>query len=278
MASELERLQRRFWQLITAPEGARRALEATGGEGTAHAALGDWLAPPAQGSALDRLEIYANMYFYRLLDSLRQDCPRLLALVGDAHFHNLITDYLLAHPSRHPSLRYLPQHLAAFLRQHPLSERWPAAGDLAELEWARAGAFDAADAVAISSEQLTSVPPERWEGLRLGFVPSVRLLDTAYAVHELWQALDGGGPSPAAAPAPTTLLVWRQGFVVYHRPLPPIEARALRSALGGATFGAVCSGVCELTGEAEAAPAVAALLARWVTDGLLGAVHSGESD
>jgi hypothetical protein len=258
--------------LITAPEGARRALEATREEGPAQAAVDDWLVPPAHGTALERLEIYANMYFYRLLDSLRHDCPRLLALIGDAHFHNLITDYLLAHPSRHASLRHLPRQLAAFLRHHPLSERWPSASDLAELEWARAGAFDAADATPISREQLASVPPERWPGLELEFAPSVRLLEVGHAVHELWRALDSGEPPPPAVPVPTTLLVWRQGFVVYHRPLSAAEACASRMVFAGATFGAVCAGLCELIGESQVAPTAAALIERWISDGLLGAM------
>lgn len=268
MAAELARLQERFWSWITAPTGARSALAADGS--SAESVAEQWLEPPAQGTALERLEIYANMYFYRLLDSLRSDCPRLLALLGDRHFHNLVTDYLLAHPSRHPSLRQLPRQLAAFLRRHPLSERWPAAGDLAALEWARASAFDAADAAVLSRERLASLPPERWAALTLAFVPSLRVLEAEHAVHELWSALDGAGAPPPAPPrAPTALLVWRQELVVYHRPLSALEALALAAARAGASFGEVCARVREVTGDAQAAPAAAALIARWVADGLL---------
>ena len=51
----------------------------------------------ASGGRLDpvqRLDIYANMYFWRLLDILRGDFSAVVAAVGEDAFHNLVTDYL----------------------------------------------------------------------------------------------------------------------------------------------------------------------------------------
>ena len=55
--------------------------------------------------AVSRLEIYANAYFYRVLDVLREDYPALSRHLGEELFHDLVTSYLLVEPSRHPSLR-----------------------------------------------------------------------------------------------------------------------------------------------------------------------------
>src|SRR4029077_19404566 len=92
-----------------------------------------------RASAIERLDVYANMYFFRILDALRGDYPKVLAVVGDDAFHNLATDYLQAHPSRHPSLRFVGAALPAFLRGHALAGPRPWLPGLAPLEWARPG-------------------------------------------------------------------------------------------------------------------------------------------
>ena len=95
--------------------------------------------------AYGRLDVYADMYFYRLRDCLAEDFPKLAELVGEARFHNLVTDYLLRHPSSHPSLRELGRRLPAFLADHAIAAEFPVAADLARLEWARVDVFDERD-------------------------------------------------------------------------------------------------------------------------------------
>src|SRR5207249_4628005 len=113
-------------------------------------------------SVIERLDIYADMYFYRIRDALKEDFAAVAAVIGDARFHNLITDYLLAHPPAHFSLRYAGQHLPAFLAQHSCAGHWPYLSDLALLEWSVLGAFDAPDAPVLDAAALQSVPVERW--------------------------------------------------------------------------------------------------------------------
>ena len=91
-----------------------------------------------------RLEIYAGMYRARLLDVLREDFPRTLAVVGDDGFAALASGYLDRVPSRNPSVRHAGQRFADFLETEPTTPAFLA--DLARLEWARVEVFDAADA------------------------------------------------------------------------------------------------------------------------------------
>ena len=76
-------------------------------------------------SAEARVEIYANMYFYRILDALKEDFPATLAVLGADNFHNLVTGYLLEYPPTEPSISYCGRHLADYLRDHPMRERAP---------------------------------------------------------------------------------------------------------------------------------------------------------
>jgi len=48
---------------------------------------------------------------------LREDFPRLSALLGPERFEELARDYLRSHPSEHPSVRHLGRAMAGFLER-----------------------------------------------------------------------------------------------------------------------------------------------------------------
>lgn len=74
-----------------------------------------------------RLGIYADMYRARLVDVLREDFPRVLAIVGDEGFHALACRYLARHPSLDPSVRHVGRDFAGFLASERIaSGRRPA--------------------------------------------------------------------------------------------------------------------------------------------------------
>jgi hypothetical protein len=247
----------------------KAALDAMAAQEPDALPLERWITAPGGGDTLERLDVYANMYFYRLLDVLRQDYPKIVLLVGDRHFHNLITDYLLAYPSDSPSVRHVGRRLPAFLRAHGLSDRWPYLADLAALEWTRGEVFDAADQVPLAPVALADLPPAHWSDMSLSVVPSLRTLELLFPAQDLWRELEQGREPAGIEPAPTSLLVWRQGFLVYHRTMPRIEVEAFRWVAAGAPFGEICERLSEQPGETAAAERAFGLLTRWLSDGLL---------
>ena len=86
------------------------------------------------------------MYFYRILDALKEDFPATLAVLGADNFHNLVTGYLLEYPPTEPSISYCGRHLADYLRDHPLRDGAPFVADLARLERAVVEVFQGPDA------------------------------------------------------------------------------------------------------------------------------------
>ena len=266
----LAEAQRLLWRLISAPEGVRATLDTPGDTGARlRAAVEATIAGDARLSAVERLDIYAGMYFYRLCDCLADDFRAVRAVIGPAQFHNLVTDYLLVHPSTHPSLRHAGRHLPQFLDTHPLADAWPFLADLARLEWAILDAFDAADAVALGEQDFEALPATAWAELRFRLVPSVRLLDLHWAAHDVWSRVERCETPARPATTSTRLLVWRSYFRVFHRPLEPLEYAALRRVQDGETFGAICDDA-TAHGDLEAiAPALLQLVGRWLADGLL---------
>jgi hypothetical protein len=255
----LKQLQARFYQLVTAPEGVARTLAARGEPATAAEALvrGDGTL-----SAVARLDIYANMYFFRLLDVLRDDHAKVAAAVGEPAFHDLVTDYLLACPPAHPSIAQAGARLPGFLAGHPLSRERPWLPALAALERTHTELFDGPDGTPLTMDQLRATDSEALMALVLRPIPCHRLLAHDFALADIWET-----PEEAPARAPETLLVWRQDVEVYHRAIDP-EERALLARLDGRTS---LQALCESMPGAvdEVAQALFNVLGRWVTDGLV---------
>jgi hypothetical protein len=269
-APPLAELQRRLFALITAPEGVARGL---GALGIPRAELEAVIAGDARAGAVERLDVYANMYFFRILEVLREQFPKLAAALGEAPFHDLVTGYLVAHPSANPSLRDVGRALPGFVAGHAEAAARPFLADLAALEWARLDVFDRADAAPVSREALAGLPPEGFAALALTLIPALEIVPARYAVDETWRALPAEAPLEAPVPlAPgAALLVWRRGVTVYHRRLDPAEREGLELARAGGSFGGLCAALGRGRDDGEAAGLAAELLGRWLADELVAA-------
>jgi len=259
-----------LWELIRAPEGVAQGLATLADcERRLPFGLDAVVIGDARLSAVARLDVYAGMYFFRIKDAIRENFPALARALGEAAYHDLCVDYLLARPSTHFSLREIGRHLEAFVRAHPTGRDVPWAADLAAFEWAFLEAFDDADAEPLAIEALSAVPPADWANLRLQASPSLRILDLGFALADARrQGADGGVIDPPPA-EPTTYRLWRRDQRVHHRAIDTEERAALADVCCGKTFGDICARIADRVGD-EAAPALAfAILTRWIGDGLI---------
>lgn len=208
----------------------------------------EWVAgseaiPDAAGELVeggsDRVGIYAEMYWLRMRDVLRDDFPRVLAAVGDEAFDGLVASYLRVHPSRHFSLGQLGQHFADSLDD-------PRLQSIAALEWARGQAFIAANSPVLEAPALAAITEETFARVRLAPTPSLRLIQK------------------------DRLVVWRRKFEVFHVEVSPEEALALASLIGGAGD---LPTLCEPFTEPSAAFTA---IASWVTEGMIASLEISE--
>jgi hypothetical protein len=274
---ELGLLQRRLWNLVTAPEGTAAALAAEKDlprEGLSGLLRGDLGIAPEE-----RLAVYSSAYFNRIHECLRSDFGALARALGPDDFHDLVKTYLLAHPPSHPSLRYAGQDLADFLAAEPLavifSRRCAYCADLARLEWALCHAFDARDAPILARKELSAVASAVWGSLCLRPSPSLAVLTLGFPVHTVRERFDREGEEatwdapPALDPAQTHVRVWRREETVYARAISALEAKALRGLERGEAFGVLCERVAEEVGEGDAAREAVRFLESWLSAGLL---------
>jgi len=271
----LTETQEIFWRLISAPEGVERGLaDLPDRERRLPGGLDGLVRGDERLGAVERIDIYAGMYFVRLLDCLVEDFPAVHAVVGHERFHGLAADYLAAHPSEHFSVRQIGWRLGAFLERHPLSDGRFFLADLASFEWALLEAFDAPDAAPLAAERLKELPAEEWALARFRLTPSLRVIEARAPVQEVWAAATENREIAMPAARPVTLRVWRQDLRVFHRVVEPIELAAIRGVEAGCDFAAVCEAAASLAGEAEAAASVVAILHRWFADGMIVGIDS----
>ena len=216
---KLAATQKVLWKLITEPNGKVPPGVARLVEGT------------PKLSALQRLTVYSDMYFWRNVGALQNDFPKLWDLLSDDGFATLTRKYLKAHRSQHHDLGQAGWMLPQFLKRSASTGGRKDLADLASLEWARAGAYVAKDAVPMTLADLAKIPPERFAKLRLKFVPSVRLVSVRHDVGAVWAAVEKETKVPRVKATRQYFVVWRKGFEVFHSEIDVREYKALTLAM-----------------------------------------------
>jgi hypothetical protein len=223
-------------------------------------------------SASERIGIYADMYLWRLTDSLREDYPKVAALLGDERFLALAEAYAREHPSDRPDLGRFGRHLPAFLRRFPAPERADLA-DLAALEWARSEVFFEAPATPVARDALKALEPESFPDARLEVIPALRVLALDHAAAAVWGRLEKAEPAGEPVAQRIAVVVWRAGFEVFHARVELDEARALQDAVAGEPLSLVCA---ELGRREDPAAAAFAALSSWLEEGWIAAISTTE--
>ena len=93
----LAELQRWMKWIVTEPRGVDQALADQLGDPDT---LQHFIKNQTPQTTADRLSIYAEAYFLRILESAKNDFPITFSILGDLNFQKMIADYLKVYPSR----------------------------------------------------------------------------------------------------------------------------------------------------------------------------------
>lgn len=231
-----------------------------------------------QLSPLDRLRIYNDGYFARLVECLSDDYPVLGYALGEEGFSSLARAFIEAYPSRSRSLNFYGRPLAAFCRAR--SEPWAAfASDLGRLEWALVEVIHEPASGVLAPEDLASIPASSWQSARLLPSPALRLLSFDYPVNEFFQAVKDERSPRLPERAHSSTAVYRQGLTLWRRSLEPRAATLLQALLSGEPLAAAVASLearslCTDGGE-ELAQLLPQWLGAWVQSGFFSGVDVG---
>ena len=142
----------------------------------------EFIKPNDRLTSFERLQLYNRMYWFRLLDAIRDDCPGLLAALGERAFSRLAQAYLERRPSRSFTLRDLCSRLERFIRRQSAAHgargpRWlpRSRGSSGR----RRSPLTASRGRSSRHRASRRTPPSR---LRLGLQPYVTLLALRYPI------------------------------------------------------------------------------------------------
>ncbi len=264
---DLNRFQTLLYKFITSPEAPTAGLGHDGASSSD--AVEALVLRDERLSAHGRIGIYANAYFFRLLDCLREEFPATLAVVGPDNFAALVRDYLLQYPPSEPSINHAGRYLAEYLRNHRLVRQWPFIAELARLERAILDVFHAADAPTLSVEGLRMITPQQWPELELRAHPAVKIVHGKWRVADLLSAVESGDEWSEPAHESAVMIVWEQNAQVRYRDLEEAEARALGLVLEGATFAAICEAITTDLAQPDQTTLIGQMLGRWLADEII---------
>lgn len=167
--------------------------------------------------AAQRVGIYRNSVHGILWQYLGSLYPVCQQLVGETFFEAVCDQYIDQSPPTRPFLAEYGDGFAAFLRQHPSLTEMPWIADVARLEWARHQAWNAVNQPAGDFSQLAALDAGQQECLTLHTPDSAHLLQSPYAIHQVWLAHQPED-HPEKLPLEripiqqeTAVLVWRTG-------------------------------------------------------------------
>jgi hypothetical protein len=235
-------VQRWFQSVITHPDGVEDGVESAQAQKLIplkRSELEKIVRRSKNLSAEERLGIYANAYYARLIECLRESFPVLAKALGRDVFDGFAFGYLQRYPSKSYTLNRLGDRFAEYLNQtRPEDAGWADfLIDLSRLEWTVEQVFDGPGVERerlLSVEDLRGMDPAKFGDARIVPVPCLALLKFKYAVNDYYSAarkLKDDEPAPQIPEAGEEhLALTRRDYIVRRIPLSPPE-HALLDAL-----------------------------------------------
>ena len=237
--SRLESLEQWMYSVISHPEGAKIGVEANSKPGSEAAHdLEQTVLPSNEMSALERISVYADMFFWRFIEIMSGEYPTVEHLLGEERFEQVIRDYVTRHPSTYYSLNRLsikfPHYLLKEAKEIP---HQPFVAAVATVERVMEDAFDAPHREKISPEVIQNIPGEQWTDIRLQFNPALYLMELDYPVNAYMTAVNESQHMDVPQASKTFVVVYRCNYRVWREDLDYESYLLLSRLKDGETLG-----------------------------------------
>jgi hypothetical protein len=280
---ELDVVQKWFQAVITHPDGVLEGAESEAAQEFVRLKrdeLERMVRRSRNLTAEERIHIYANAYYARLMECLRESFPVLMRTLGEDVFNEFAFEYLQRFPPRSYTLGRLGDHFAEFLeltrpdKEHatqPAEANWPDfLIDLARLEWTIEQVFDGPGVEKeklLSGADLLAISPGQWAQTRLIPVICLTLMKFRYPVNGYYTAMrkaaEGETIEPPAA-GEQFLALNRRDYVVRRIELTRPQFVLLEAIVAGRTLAAAIGAAAEIVDATD--EELAEMLREWFCD------------
>jgi hypothetical protein len=261
---DLSALQRWMQAVITHPLGIAAGIESEDAREVIDVdseAVEGVVTRSQARTSIERLEVYGNAYFSRLLECMREQYPALVQALSTDVFDQFALDYLHACPPQSYTLNKLADRFANYLletrpaREHENEPDWADfVIDLARMEEAIDGVFDGPGLereTPLSGEALQAIAPDRWPECRLIPSPALRLLEFQFPINDYFTAYRAGEEPEIPAPEATYLALHRRDYIVRRFALTAPQHALLSELLAGENVNQAIAAAAELAEDWE---------------------------
>jgi len=240
----LEQIQNEFIEFLYTPK--------PGEEQKNH--IRSYFLDPQHSDPHNGLKIYRGNLVFGLIGAMKETYVFTLFLLGENNFNFFCRDFLYQNPSRDSDLIQYGGGFGDFLAAREEIQHLAFIPEVARLEWALERAF-----YAPPEPSLTGELPEIGRESKLGFKNSVRLVQSAYKIHEAWagfteKGVDGfegemfkkepeslvvwsDNGSPRVTPVNETLAAWMKGALQGQSPSSLVQSAGLLEENGREAYG-----------------------------------------
>lgn len=245
----LDQVQRWMLSVISHPDGVVSGIESDDAQREVSVTPDDIeqvISRSRKCTSIERLQVYGNAYYARLIECLQDEFPALRHALGDETFDAFALAYLQHSPPKSYTLSQLGREFPRFLRESrpddlPSTSTWPEfLVDLATLERTYSEVFDAPgpeQQTRLRSADLFAIPMEAWPETRLIPAEGLRLLELRFPVHAYATAVRHKESPTIPPPTATYLAILRQDYVVRRWPLTQPAFRLLNLLRAGQPIG-----------------------------------------
>jgi hypothetical protein len=291
---DLNTVQRWFQAVITHPDGVESGIDAQAAQeliALKRSELEKIIRRSKNLTAEQRLGIYANAYYARLIECLRESFPVLARTLGREVFDAFAFDYLQRSPSKSYTLNRLGDGFAVFLNETRPDRSdeegdvgWPDfLIDLARLEWSIEQVFDGPGAErerVLCVEDLRGMDGTKFGEARIVPVVCLRLLEFRFPVNDYYSAVrklrEGDAMPEPPLPGNQYVALTRRDYIVRRIELSGAQHALLSALQGGGTVNeAIGAAASRWEGDASAlADAIRGWFSDWSAAGLFARIEA----
>lgn len=161
----------------------------------------------------ERFRIYHQDYWVRCLESLFEDFPTLVQLLGKSALESIFIEYLRYFPSKSFTLRHLGCDLSRYFREKELPFK-TLYEEVAHFEYLLTEVFDAREEIPYHPESLSEEQREFLAEMPLQLQPYLRFMEAHYDLEYLRQSSIQDVPEPLISPE--LLEIKTRAFVIFR--------------------------------------------------------------
>lgn len=221
----------------------------------------------------ERLAIYRNNTLHSLREAVKDLYPSVLATIGEELMAACAHHYILQRPPSSAAMvdfaHDFPEFLAAF--EHTQAMLY--LPDLAALDLAQHHSYHADDQHPLTAEAFSALDLDTLARTRIAAHASVQLIESAYAIYDMWQMAQGQHHGTLNADNPQNIVIIRPEATVDMYCLDRGHFVFLSALTNGATIAEALETAQDKHEQFQPAEAIAFLIQSGFTAQLLGEIE-----